>query len=370
VRAGVQVFAGVLAGLAALMITAFLLYARIEGVRLGAVFGEDAVRALTLATVASVLLTFRLLVWLVARGRRRTAAEAGGVAPLDRFNTAVAVAAALWGLVALIAPTSTSVAAECSGVQVRGAAAVGTTSDYGANAREGTARAFPTTKRFDPECVLGFDGYCVGEPVPDVVTYPADGYYDSRWLILPTAAPRTLLNVSWMSGERPEGAVSAIAVAEGDVAILDKTECPTGSVDPPDNAADPVILAATPETATVGSASEGAVLMGFAVYIEGGPSLGATQFRQIGVRQSLSGRFEAEWTHALTRESVRTANGRVTVLAAPCIAIGVPSPAAQASATSSFRLLPDSPPRPVQGPALTGPVRDRLAATACQEPTI
>jgi hypothetical protein len=45
--------------------------------------------------------------------------------------------------------------------------------------RSGPGVSYPQTGRYDTNCTVGFDGYCVGEPMPDPT---ADGWMDSRWL--------------------------------------------------------------------------------------------------------------------------------------------------------------------------------------------
>jgi hypothetical protein len=76
-------------------------------------------------------------------------------------------------------PVAASVAA-CSGTPVYGARYFAKTQPIGANARSGVGVQYPQLTRFGGNCTLGFDGYCVGPPVPDYILSTPD----QRWLIV------------------------------------------------------------------------------------------------------------------------------------------------------------------------------------------
>lgn len=74
----------------------------------------------------------------------------------------------------------TAASSSCQGVPVLGAKFFAQTLPDGVNARSGPGTGFPQVNRFGGNCTLGFDGFCVGEPIPTV-----DGQLlDTRWLIV------------------------------------------------------------------------------------------------------------------------------------------------------------------------------------------
>ncbi len=102
---------------------------------------------------------------------------------LGVVGAALAIPVALTGVVALLAPVTpaTATAPACAGASVAGGKFRATTPSTGVNARSGPDVSYPQVGRFAANCTLSFDGYCIGEPVKDLLIR---AYSDQRWLIL------------------------------------------------------------------------------------------------------------------------------------------------------------------------------------------
>lgn len=134
------------------------------------------------AALASDVVVAALGIWLAASIAARTLTTSWDNR-LVAVAAVVGVPAAFVGLIELIAPV-TPVAASaraCAGASVAGGRFFATTPSNGVNARSGPDTTYPQVKRFAGNCTLAFDGYCIGEPVDDLVV---DKYPDQRWLIL------------------------------------------------------------------------------------------------------------------------------------------------------------------------------------------
>jgi len=93
-----------------------------------------------------------------------------------------ALTVVLYGADDLFLPRSPTgfTANPCPGTPVLGAAFYAQTQQYGVSARSGPGESYPQVNRFGGNCVLGFDGFCVGAAVFDFTT----GAPDQLWLIL------------------------------------------------------------------------------------------------------------------------------------------------------------------------------------------
>jgi hypothetical protein len=134
------------------------------------------------AALASDVIVAALGIWLAASIAARTLTTSWDNR-LVAVAAVVGVPAAFVGMVELIAPV-TPVAASapaCAGASVAGGHFFATTPPKGVNARSGPDTTYPQVNRFAGNCTLAFDGYCIGEPVDDLVI---EKYPDQRWLIL------------------------------------------------------------------------------------------------------------------------------------------------------------------------------------------
>jgi len=77
-------------------------------------------------------------------------------------------------------PSDTDVAA-CDGAAIAGSGLVAKTGSNGLNARPGPGTTYKPTRRFGPDCLIGADAYCIGEPVKDMFV---PSLFDVRWLRL------------------------------------------------------------------------------------------------------------------------------------------------------------------------------------------
>ena len=127
----------------------------------------------------------------------------GTVAAL--FGLPVAAYTALQ-LVAPPVPADTELAS-CDGAVSAGAKYIARTGGTGLNIRTGPGTSYPPVARLDAECSVGFDGYCVGEPVADIYI---NQLADVRWLRLrhtdhyASAAQVTSLRADASLGGGPE----------------------------------------------------------------------------------------------------------------------------------------------------------------------
>jgi hypothetical protein len=112
-----------------------------------------------------------------------------GSAPDGSQEAVAATLAAVLGLALagysvsqLLAPNTPVAAAApaCGGTPVYGARFFAKTPLNGVNARKGPGVQYPQVNRYGGNCTMGFDGYCIGPPVPDLILNTPD----QRWLIV------------------------------------------------------------------------------------------------------------------------------------------------------------------------------------------
>ncbi|MDQ3402126.1 MAG: hypothetical protein M3548_01870 [Actinomycetota bacterium] len=123
--------------------------------------------------VAGCLLLYRLF-------SSDTPAPQGGIVLLTGL---VGVATAAFALAQFFFPETprNAAAPACSNASVEGARLLAQTTEQGVNTRAGAGRQFAQVGRFPAGCTVGFDGYCIGEPLPDILLPP--NAPDRRWLI-------------------------------------------------------------------------------------------------------------------------------------------------------------------------------------------
>jgi hypothetical protein len=143
----------------------------------GWAYGAAAERSWNLLLAATVGLAVLMSYQAAAVARRRAGQDVpfGGVA--SAAGAALSLAAAALGAVTLVVPNAPTraAAAACAGAPVYGARFFAQTVEAlgGVNARSGPGTGYPQVNRFAAGCTLGFDGYCIGEPIGDFrVTLP------------------------------------------------------------------------------------------------------------------------------------------------------------------------------------------------------
>lgn len=149
-------------------------------------FGADADRLTSLVLAGSMVSLMLSLSYLVIRRRRAAGGQAEATAD---SSSAVGMVAAMLGLVTAVTSTVAVLfpstpydlaAPACRGAYLQGSAFYAQTLSAGVSARRGPGRGYQQVDRFEGDCTLGFEGYCIGEPVPNQLT----DLPDSRWLIL------------------------------------------------------------------------------------------------------------------------------------------------------------------------------------------
>jgi hypothetical protein len=134
------------------------------------------------AALASDLILAALGIWLAASVAARALATSWDNR-LVAVAAVVGIPAAFVGFVELVAPVTPVAASDpaCAGASVAGGQFLATTPPKGVNVRSGPDTTYPQVNRFAGNCTLAFEGYCIGEPVDDLVI---EKYPDQRWLIL------------------------------------------------------------------------------------------------------------------------------------------------------------------------------------------
>ncbi len=139
----------------------------------GIVYGGDNVALFTIALAVTSGAT--VVAWLAA-------SQTSVGTAIAAVGAAISLVVAVYTTVEGLLPNTPQQAAApaCRGVPIRGAQALGQTTANGLNARSGAGTTFPQLDRYAAGCTLGFDGYCIGEPIFDDKV----GVLDTRWLIV------------------------------------------------------------------------------------------------------------------------------------------------------------------------------------------
>lgn len=125
---------------------------------------------------------------------------------------------AAYGLLQVVFPgADVQAGSSCQGASVAGSRFQAKTGTYGLNARSGPETNYAPERRFDADCAVGADGYCIGEPVADL-TVPV--LPDVRWL-------RLHHTHSYIAG----GTVFALS-PERDLGDKPEADCPLGLHEP------------------------------------------------------------------------------------------------------------------------------------------
>jgi hypothetical protein len=281
----------------------------------GLQYGATAERAWNLGLAA--LVGFTVVTWYRAVAVRRAQAgqpvEMGGV--MTAAAGALAFATAAFSAATLLAPNTPLKAAApaCPSAPVYGAAFFAQTVEElgGANARSGAGTGYPQVNRFPGGCTLGFDGYCIGEPIGDLraMITKDTPWPDQRWLIV----------------HRRDELVASGRVQsqskESDLGEKPDSRCGKWGGQPPPKVTN---LTVTPPPAgqdlvALQVESSGAVAVGYAVQLLTAPIDGAYPFGRIGAKAN-GPAFEARWNPVLAAEHLSNQSGDVRVAAVACLA--------------------------------------------------
>jgi hypothetical protein len=361
-----------------------LVVARVWLVEDGVLFGATRIVLIDIVISAVVLI---LAAVLYQRRFRLTGDEAKGERkPSTLLVTAVGVLglpAVIGGLLNLVAPATPGDLAlpACATAQTyRTPYRAATTGPTGNFARSGPGLGFAQTDRFSKDCVVGFAGYCVGDPVNDPVV---QGWNDTRWLLASRheREPSRFLT-RWLSKEPARdrylsSAYLAPANPDSNLQYLGAKKCAQGQPLPKK-----ATLKSADATAKSGKPLPGIIELtaraphafniGIALAVDPAGALDAgTAIRQIpGSGAVTSGNaVHAQWDTTIVRSQLhvpRTAPVTVTVLAVPCLDPLTPGTSDTATTlgftipvNAEQKLVPTTP-RP-----LAEPTRERLLALAC-----
>ena len=285
------------------LVTAAVIVSRHALLHVGLLHGGDAVRTVDVAAgVAAACLGLAVL-------RRGHATTADGLAVLTAVLGLPLAAFAVIELTSEQQPQDAA-APSCRGAAVIGSRFLATTSKLGANARSGPSTTFPQTRRFGSQCTLGFDGFCVGEAVPDSATKLPD----VRWLRL--------------HGTNDYVASGHLTAQSGDDRLRHAPEGRCGRLGGfrfPGRVGMAVSPGSKPDRVSLTVHGSGAPLVGFARLLPGLAKDSAVRVTQIGITPKLNsvmGGTHAEYI--LVGDVTAEHQSRVVVAAVPCLAPVVP----------------------------------------------
>jgi hypothetical protein len=347
---------------AAWLVLALAILLRTGGVVTGVLYGPGRAEYATVAAIGAAVVILALWPYR-SRGDGWERDSDGGRDRLGRFNLiagTVTAAVAAAGLLLPAAPTSAAEAA-CRGAPLRTASLLATTQAVGANARQGPGESFPQAFRFAGGCTVGFDGYCLGEPVASAFF---KDWLDDRWLQVPRHRNWLHRPAALLSGEPDTDRFVAAAVVTAQsppsaLRPLGQDTCGSG-----ETSLEPVRLTvtATGSAFALKAEANGAPDVGFALWLAAGDTTGRA-FRQIAGGNLRS----ARWDPRITAASIEGITA-VAVLAQPCLGPSVPADE-ELGDLRRFVLTPGGAVSPANdGPPLPSAIRQRLMRTACQSP--
>ena len=338
-------------------VTVLLMAARIELFRTGVWYGEGTAQLLDV--LISVLVACSATLggaWLL--GRHRPQPKEIARHAIEIAATLLAFAVSSYTLMGIVVPASPSTAAEtaCGGAPVNGAPYLAQTGSLGVNSRSGPGTDFPQVNRYAGGCTLGFDGYCIGDPV---AAKSNGGYYDDRWLIVHrrhnefvSSAELFAQSPSDRLGPRP---ATACAKAGG-------FPLPSG-----------LLFHISPQSPGVDGLSvsvHGASMVGYSIRIVGPTASGDDPYSGVGnplniLQDGVGYAFSGHWNLSTAYDDLPGTTGEVDIAAEVCLALGVPYGRPSLALVRFAR----SASTVVRGTVRLSPgASDRLAQAACAGP--
>jgi hypothetical protein len=216
----------------------FVVSAREVLIRSGTVYGSENVHLVTVVAAGLVLGIAGTLYGQVTKAAAVVGAGTAALAALQLvpYTPSIATAAA------------------CPGAQVYGVAFLGTSHPIGVNARAGPGRSFEQTARFQGDCSVGFEGFCLGEPVLDQFIVEKYQVPDVRWYELPDS--RGYISAAVIEAQSPTSEIRA------------QPHCP-GAFPPP--LLDRVTLESAQDAPEVVAHGTSMHSVGFSALVEGEP---------------------------------------------------------------------------------------------------
>lgn len=355
------------------VVVAALIVARLVLVHQGVLFGAS--RILQVDVVIGIALLGVTAAWYRVWTRRT---DAGGTDSSTLVGTVAgilgvpALAAALLNLVAPPTPGELAAPACATAQTYKTAFRAVTVGPDGNFARSGPGLGFTQTDRFSKGCVVGFSGYCIGDPIPDPLF---KGWNDSRWLLASAHRDGWQRWAARVLSSEPQHArfvstsyLRAQSAESRSFRHLGEDQCEGGLPMPgkPTLTSEPT---REPGVFAVTADAPHAFNIGVALVVDPGNLRTGAPMRQIpgSGKVDPSGKVTAQWDYRVLRghlkaPEVKTAT--VTVLAVPCLD---PQAPAEEPATIAFVVPADAtkPVRQVKPTPLTPNVEDRLRSIAC-----
>lgn len=341
--------AGRRASLVLLVALVLVFGVRVVAFARGWLFGDAAALYVSLGVVTVALALVSQLAYAYARAHPAVALTPASVA--GGSGGAVALVLGAFTLLQLLVPaTPTSAAAPaCRGVPVAGSRFYAQTGPLGLNARAGPATETGQVDRYGANCTLGFDGYCLGEPIADGRTT----LLDQRWLVV---------------HRRHELVASAETLSQSPEADLGRAPDPSCTSYFPTFGSPTGVSEFRAQLAAAGVAvsvtAKSAVLVGYGVKVVD-PTDGSYPYSNIRVKSNAPA-FAGVYDTTTAAPSLPNGTGTVLLVAAACLAADVPVgppmvvrvtvTQGRATAITSAAVPPPS------------PERDLLASTACAGP--
>lgn len=293
---------------------------RTWGVVVGVVYGPDPIRYIDGILVAGVL---AVVAGVIARQANRRKAVAENLAQVLALVSALVTAIALAGIFVPTVPGSSG-DSDCPRARTHGAAFVSSaaaTINGGVNARAEPRRSGLQVARYPTDCLIGFDGFCLGEPVTDA-TYGSDlPRKDARWLRIARHENSVLhFLAKIISGEPDHASYIAAGVMQAQsLADLKSLQFKCEKDDPAVTSLDLTVDKKTHDVTGVVTTENDAEDVQFVVYVAGPTSSGGS-YRQVpaGENQTMV------WKAGRTAGSLVNNQSTVVVAAVPCIAPSIP----------------------------------------------
>jgi hypothetical protein len=393
-------------------VTCFAILLRIAWVRGGTLYGSTPVSQADLIvnalTVATALQAVRA--WQAHAAARTSQSNVTGPPPATTWSDLVTQVTGLIGLLGVvIALTSAFVTLSapvtppdvhgesCAGARVWDTPYVATNAvSTGVNTRRGPSRSFVVNGRFPGDCAVGFSGYCLGDPIPGSFGgTPHERWLGTRWLEL---AKHNGGLGGWLtrvvSKERPERqfmAESLINPQRPYNNIQLANDCP-GTYPAPGSAklAPADLSDADKGLAILSARAPHARNMGFAVWQPPGqPFVDPDAYVQVynpeatpaqnpgytgeDGEKKVVWRFRDQQIANLQKPfgpAAPPVNGRVVVLAIPCLSENVPA-GPETAAMATYAVSSDGTLKPVSDPRLLASQtldKERLSRAACEVP--
>lgn len=303
------------------ILTGASLFLRIWGVLYGVVYGTVPVRSIEGVLVAGVI---ALLAGLIARriNKRKAAAET--------LSQALAMVASLVAVIALTGIFVPQVAQaandpDCPGARSHAVAfTVSAGIPDGVNARSAPELTSAPVARYPANCVVGFDGFCIGEPITDSA-YAGEKFVkrtDARWLRVARHRDNPFMHflAKWLSGESDEDSYVAAGVMKAQPrAELTRSKFDCQESDPRVDDFSLNIPEAVGIVEGTAAIRQDRPDTQFSIYIAG-PIMRGKQYRQVPPTMD----HVMQWDARVTGGSLTEGSSLVVVSAVPCLGPGIP----------------------------------------------